>query len=179
MEPAVGDYVRVDIPDETDHDHETYHSLEGTVVERLQDDAAVHSGDDRDAVLYRVDLETVEQAGFCLPLEGPSAGVQRRLIGSCLSPKPAVRLWDLSRQDFEGSSSEMLTALLAEFLRSSTPIRAGTPRLCNIDLVGVSALVSDFVDWAVFGKSHLHLFGECTPCPWVVDGVPAVAQRRR
>jgi len=50
-----GDRVRVDIPDETDPDHRL-HGEHGTVVSVLQDDAGTTTGDERDDVIYRVEL---------------------------------------------------------------------------------------------------------------------------
>jgi len=52
-----GDRVRVDIPDETDPDYERYHGVRGTVVAVLEDDADRDTGDERDSLLFRVDLE--------------------------------------------------------------------------------------------------------------------------
>lgn len=57
---VVGDTVRIDIPDETDPDHESYHRVQGQVVETIADDGAEVTGDDRDGLLYRVELETGE-----------------------------------------------------------------------------------------------------------------------
>lgn len=57
---VVGDTVRIDIPDETDPDHESYHRVQGRVVETIADDGAEVTGDDRDGLLYRVELETGE-----------------------------------------------------------------------------------------------------------------------
>jgi len=51
------DRVRVDIPDETDPDH-------GTVVDALEDDADLVTGEEREGVIYRVELETGETADF-------------------------------------------------------------------------------------------------------------------
>ena len=59
-----GDRVRVDIPDETDPDHEPYHGAHGRVVEALTDAADSVSGDGRDSRLYRVALETGETGDF-------------------------------------------------------------------------------------------------------------------
>jgi hypothetical protein len=61
---TTGDRVRVDIPDETDPDHDRYHGLHATVVEVLEDDVSEITGDDHDAVIYRVELETEEMADF-------------------------------------------------------------------------------------------------------------------
>ena len=51
-----GDRVRVDITDETDPDFQ-WHGEHGTVIDVLEDDAGYTTGDDRDSVLYRVDLD--------------------------------------------------------------------------------------------------------------------------
>lgn len=52
-----GDRVRVDIPDETDPDHDEFHGEHGTVVAVLSDDAAASTGDERDSSLFRVELD--------------------------------------------------------------------------------------------------------------------------
>jgi hypothetical protein len=49
--------VRVDIPDETDPDHERLHRKHGTIVEILEDDAGEETGDPRDSYLFIVDLD--------------------------------------------------------------------------------------------------------------------------
>ena len=59
-----GDRVRVDIPDETDLDHEQYHGAHGHVVTVLTDDAEAVTGDERDDRLYRVSLNSGETADF-------------------------------------------------------------------------------------------------------------------
>jgi ribosomal protein L21E len=56
-----GDRVRIDIPDETDPDHDPYHGEHGQIVVVLADDADTVTGDDRDTQLYRVELDTGEQ----------------------------------------------------------------------------------------------------------------------
>lgn len=60
----VGDEIRIDIPDETDPDHERLHRSFGTVVEILEDDASALTGDEREDLLFRVQLsesgETVD-----------------------------------------------------------------------------------------------------------------------
>lgn len=53
----VGDRVRVDIPDETDPDHERLHRQYGTIVEILEDDAGQETGDPRDSYLFSVELD--------------------------------------------------------------------------------------------------------------------------
>lgn len=59
-----GDRVRIDIPDTADHDHERFHGLHGTIVDVLEDEAGNVTGDERDAVVYEVDLENGEKADF-------------------------------------------------------------------------------------------------------------------
>jgi hypothetical protein len=56
----VGDEVRVDIPDETDPDFRL-HREPGTIVEVIEDDAGLETGDERDSVLYRVELADREE----------------------------------------------------------------------------------------------------------------------
>lgn len=61
---TTGDRVRVDIPDTTDPDHERFHGLHGTIVDVLEDEVGEVTGDDRDATIYRVELENEETADF-------------------------------------------------------------------------------------------------------------------
>jgi ribosomal protein L21E len=61
---AKGDRVRVDIPDETDPDHEAYHGEHGRIVAELSDDADAVTGDGRDESLYRVVLDSGETTDF-------------------------------------------------------------------------------------------------------------------
>ena len=61
---SMGDRVRIDIPDETDPDHDQYHGEHGRVTALLSDDADAVTGDERDNRLYRVELETGEQVDF-------------------------------------------------------------------------------------------------------------------
>lgn len=56
----VGDRVWVDIPDETDPDHDRLHGKYSRITEVLRDDAARVANDERDVVLYRVPLEAGE-----------------------------------------------------------------------------------------------------------------------
>ena len=51
-----GDQIRVDIPDETDPDHERLHGRSGTIVDVIADDAGQTTGDVRDSYLFRVEL---------------------------------------------------------------------------------------------------------------------------
>lgn len=53
-----GDRIRVDIPDETDPDYDDYHRVTGTVVEILEDNAGITTGDIRDSQIYRVELDS-------------------------------------------------------------------------------------------------------------------------
>ncbi|TKX86582.1 hypothetical protein EXE43_07655 [Halorubrum sp. SS5] len=55
-----GDSVRIDIPDETDPDHNRLHGRRGTVVEVISDDAGAVTGDEREGYLFRVNLEDGE-----------------------------------------------------------------------------------------------------------------------
>lgn len=59
-----GDNIRVDISDETDPDHDAYHGLHGTIVEILEDDADRVTGEEREGLIYRVELETGEKVDF-------------------------------------------------------------------------------------------------------------------
>lgn len=59
-----GDNIRIDIPDETDPDHDAYHGHHGTIVEILEDDADRVAGEEREGLIYRVELETGETADF-------------------------------------------------------------------------------------------------------------------
>jgi len=60
----VDDRIRVDIPDETDPDHEQYHGVLGTVMEVLKDDAGHTTGDERDSFPFKVELDTGEKHDF-------------------------------------------------------------------------------------------------------------------
>jgi len=63
---TTGDRVRVDIPDETDPDHERYHGCHGTVSKVIEDDASIETGDERDGIIYRIEFEdgtTIDLAG--------------------------------------------------------------------------------------------------------------------
>lgn len=59
-----GDSVRIDIPDQTDPDHDSFHGRKGEVIEVLEDDASMTTGDRRNGVLYRVRLEDDETVDF-------------------------------------------------------------------------------------------------------------------
>lgn len=55
-----GDSVRIDIPDETDPDHERLHGRRGTVVGIISDDAGAVIGDEREGYLFQVELANGE-----------------------------------------------------------------------------------------------------------------------
>ena len=57
---GVGDRVRLDITDTTDPDFD-WHGQHGSVVDVLEDDAGVVTGEDRDGRLYRIDLDDHDQ----------------------------------------------------------------------------------------------------------------------
>lgn len=59
-----GDRVRIDIPDEQDPDHVTYHDEHGLVINILRDEADTLTGNEQDAVLYRIALDSGERADF-------------------------------------------------------------------------------------------------------------------
>ena len=61
---APGDPVRIDIPDETDPDHDRYHGRLGKVIKVFEDDASETTGDERDRTLYRVELNDEQTADF-------------------------------------------------------------------------------------------------------------------
>jgi ribosomal protein L21E len=55
-----GDRVRVDITDTTDPDFD-WHGEHGEVVDVLKDDAGEVTGDDRDSLLYRIELDEFDR----------------------------------------------------------------------------------------------------------------------
>lgn len=52
-----GDAVRVDIPDRSDPDYRRLHGERGVVVDVIEDDAGLETGDERDSQLFIVELE--------------------------------------------------------------------------------------------------------------------------
>lgn len=56
MPLSSGDRVRIDIPDETDPDHESLHGEHGEIIDIIHDDASSVTGRDVDDDLYRVQL---------------------------------------------------------------------------------------------------------------------------
>lgn len=59
-----GDRVRVDIPDDSDPDHDSFHGRHGTILQVLEDDAGAVTGDEREGSIFRVGLENGETADF-------------------------------------------------------------------------------------------------------------------
>lgn len=59
-----GDRVRVDIPDESDPDHERYHGEHGTVVAVMDDELGDITSNEGDGMLLRVELESGESMDF-------------------------------------------------------------------------------------------------------------------
>ncbi len=59
-----GDRVRIDIPDRDDPDHEQFHREHGTVVDTFVDAAGEETKDERDSVLFRVELDEGEVMDF-------------------------------------------------------------------------------------------------------------------
>ncbi len=60
-EYQIGDRVRIDIPDETDPDHERYHGEHGRIVDILEDEAGTFTDDERDSIIYRVEFSNGEE----------------------------------------------------------------------------------------------------------------------
>lgn len=52
-----GDRVRIDLPNETDPDHDEFHGEHGTVIDVIKDDAGRETGIESDSRLYRIKLE--------------------------------------------------------------------------------------------------------------------------
>lgn len=61
---TIDDRVRIDIPDETDPDHDRYHGEHGTIIDILEDDAHAETDDPRDAHIYRVDTDSGDVMDF-------------------------------------------------------------------------------------------------------------------
>lgn len=55
--------MRVNIPDETDPDYH-HHGKHGTVIETVSDDGDAVTGDAREGLIFRVELESGETADF-------------------------------------------------------------------------------------------------------------------
>lgn len=59
-----GDRIRVDIPGETDPDHQEFHGKHDQIVLVMNDDADSITAETRDGTLYRVKLDSGETADF-------------------------------------------------------------------------------------------------------------------
>lgn len=57
----VGDRVRIDIPNETNPNHDQYHEEHGTIVDILEDDSDAFSGDEQESSIYRIQLDAGEK----------------------------------------------------------------------------------------------------------------------
>jgi len=57
----VGDYVRIDIPDESDPNHNRLHGEHGEVADIIRDDAGEETGDSRDSAICRLQLDDGKQ----------------------------------------------------------------------------------------------------------------------
>jgi ribosomal protein L21E len=55
-----GDRVRIDIPDESDPDHQRLHGRKGVIIDIVSDDAGIICGDDRESFLFRIELSDSE-----------------------------------------------------------------------------------------------------------------------
>ena len=53
----VGERVRIDIPDESDPDHEQYHGEHGQIADILEDEAGSLTGDELDSLIYQIQLD--------------------------------------------------------------------------------------------------------------------------
>ena len=60
-EYQIGDRVRIDIPDETDPDHDRYHGECGWIVDILEDETGTLTGDEQDSTIYRVEFSNGEK----------------------------------------------------------------------------------------------------------------------
>lgn len=59
-----GEQVRVDIPDQSDPDHERYHGKHGTVISVLTDDLPEITAQNADSPIYKVEFESEETMDF-------------------------------------------------------------------------------------------------------------------
>lgn len=60
----VGDRVRIDIPDESDADHERFHGEHGTIVSILEDDTGEVTGEEQDSRLLRIEFDSGQTMDF-------------------------------------------------------------------------------------------------------------------
>lgn len=61
---TVGDRVRIDIPNLDDPDHDRFHGEHGVVVGILEDATNTATGDVRDNILYRIQLDDGSEMDF-------------------------------------------------------------------------------------------------------------------
>lgn len=64
MELEEGDRVRIDIPDESDPDHDRYHGKHGKIISVIPDAGNSSTRDSRDADLFRVEFDGGDFADF-------------------------------------------------------------------------------------------------------------------
>lgn len=60
----VGDRARIDIPDETDPDHDRDHGEHGQIVDLLEGEAGMLTDDERNSLIYRVAFSNGEELDF-------------------------------------------------------------------------------------------------------------------
>ena len=58
---GVGDRVRIDIPNQTDPDHDRYHGEHGQIIDILEDEAGTLTGNERDSIIFRVKFSNGEE----------------------------------------------------------------------------------------------------------------------
>lgn len=61
---TIGDRVRIDIPDLDDPDHDQFHGEQGVVIDVLEDATNTSTGDVRDNILYRIQLDDGSEMDF-------------------------------------------------------------------------------------------------------------------
>lgn len=75
-----GDTVRIDIPDETDPDHELLHGKRGMVIKVLSDDAGAVTGDEREGYLSGLKLLMVTPSMSAGEIFGQSDWFARSMV---------------------------------------------------------------------------------------------------
>lgn len=56
-----GDRVKIDLPNESNPNHDPYHEEHGTIVDSLEDDSNTLGGDEQDSNIYRIHLDAGEK----------------------------------------------------------------------------------------------------------------------
>lgn len=56
-----GNRVRIDIPDATNRNHDQYHGKHGQIVEILKDESDTLTVDQRDSIIYQIQLSDGEK----------------------------------------------------------------------------------------------------------------------